>query len=112
MTRKETDMRRIILLGGLIAVGGLAAVVAQQQQQPRPPLPDAIKVKDNLWVITSSTPGPEFTGGNTGIFVTDSGVILVDTKLSGYGPTILEKAKKINDYPVTTCLKTNTTAVP
>ena len=101
-------MRRIILLTGLIAVGGLTAVVAQQQQQPRPPLPDAIKVKDNLWVITSSTPGPEFTGGNTGIFVTDSGVVLVDTKLSGYGPTILEKVKKITDKPVTTIINTHT----
>src|SRR5438445_11920109 len=108
MTRKETDMRRIILLGGLIAVGGLTAVVAQQQQQPRRPMPDAIKVKDNLWVITSSTPGPESTGANTGIFVTDSGVILVDTKLSGYGPTILEKVKKITDKPVTAIINTHT----
>src|SRR5262249_59483421 len=102
------QMKRILVLGALIAVGALSAVIAAQQNQARPPLPDAQKVKDNLWVITSSTPGPEFTGGNTGIFVTDTGVVVVDTKLSGYGPTILEKIKKITDKPVTTIINTHT----
>jgi cyclase len=86
----------------------LASAIAAQQQQPRPPLPDLTKVKDNLYVITSSTPGPEFTGGNTGVFVTDSGVIVVDTKLAGYGPTILEKIRKVTNKPVTTIINTHT----
>jgi glyoxylase-like metal-dependent hydrolase (beta-lactamase superfamily II) len=101
-------MKRVTVLGALLAAGGLSAVIAAQQQQPRPPLPDLTKVKDNLYVITSSTPGPEFTGGNTGVFVTDSGVIVVDTKLSGYGPTILEKIKKVTDKPVTMIINTHT----
>src|SRR6202163_4530255 len=101
-------MKRVTILGAFLVVGGLAGAIAAQQQQPRPPLPDLTKVKDSLYVITSSTPGPEFTGGNTGVFVTDSGVIVVDTKLSGYGPTILEKIKKVTDKPVITIINTHT----
>jgi cyclase len=101
-------MKRATILGALLVVGGLSAAIAAQQQQPRPPLPDLIKVKDNLYLITSSSPGPEFTGGNTGVFVTDSGVIVVDTKLSGYGPAILEKIRKVTDKPVTMIINTHT----
>jgi cyclase len=101
-------MKRATVLGALLVAGGLSAAIAAQQQQARPPLPDLTKVKDNLYVITSSSPGPEFTGGNTGVFVTDAGVIVIDTKLSGYGPTILEKIKKVTDKPVTMIINTHT----
>ena len=101
-------MKRITVLGALLVIGGVSAAIVAQQQPPRPPLPDLTKVKDNLYVITSSTPGPEFTGGNTGVFVTESGVVVVDTKLSGYGPTILERIKKVSDKPVTMIINTHT----
>jgi len=101
-------MQRFTMLGALIAVGALSSGIAAQPQQARPSLPDLQKVKDNLYVITSSTPGPEFTGGNTGVLVTDSGVVVVDTKLSGYGPSILEKIKKVTDKPVTMIINTHT----
>ena len=100
-------MNRATVLSTLVAAAALSAAIGAQQQ-PRPTLPDAQKVKDNLWVIAQSTPGPDFTGGNTGIFVTDAGVVVVDTKLSGYGPSILEKIKKITDKPVTTIINTHT----
>jgi glyoxylase-like metal-dependent hydrolase (beta-lactamase superfamily II) len=89
-----------------LAVGGIA--VLAQQQQARPPLPDLVKVKDNLYVILSSTPGPEFTGGNVGVFVGATGVVVVDTKLSSYGPTIIEKIKRVTDKPITTIINTHT----
>src|ERR1700687_945374 len=101
-------MKRVTILGAVVVTGALASAIAAQQQQARPPLPNLTKVKDNLYVITSSTPGPEFTGGNTGVFVTDGGVIVVDTKLSGYGPTILEKIKKVTSKPVTMIINTHT----
>ena len=101
-------MKRITVLGALLVIGGLSAAIVAQQQPPRPPLPDLTKVKDNLYVIASSALGPEFTGGNTGVFVTESGVIVVDTKLSGYGPTILERIKKVTSKPVTTIINTHT----
>src|ERR1051325_3241240 len=99
-------MKRIIVLSGLIAAGGLS--VFAQQNQARPPLPDLVKVKGNLYVIMSSTPGPEFTGGNTGVLVGSKGVTVVDTKLSGYGPTIIEKIKKVTDKPITMIINTHT----
>jgi hypothetical protein len=47
-------MTRATVLGALLVVGGLSAAIAAQQQQPRPPLPDLMKVKDNL---TTKYPG-------------------------------------------------------
>ena len=68
------------------------------------------KVKDNLYVITGSSPTPRetFSGGNTGVFVTDAGVVVVDTKLAGWGPTILERIRTVTDKPVTTIINTHT----
>lgn len=100
-------MTRYKVLGAVLAVGGLSVAIAAQQQA-RPVLPEPTKVKDNLYVITSSTPGPEFTGGNTGVLVTDTGVVVVDTKLAGYGPSILEQIRKVTDKPVTMIINTHT----
>ncbi len=101
-------MTRSIVLATLVAFGGLTVGIAQEFRPVRPPLPDAVKIKDNLYVIGASTPGNDFTGGNTVILVTDSGVVLVDTKLSGYGAVILQKVKKVTDKPVTTIINTHT----
>ena len=82
-------MRRGVVLSALIAVGALSAGLTGQQQ--RATLPDLQKVKDNLYIIGASNPGAGFTGGNVSVLVTDNGVIVVDTKLAGYGPDILAK---------------------
>jgi glyoxylase-like metal-dependent hydrolase (beta-lactamase superfamily II) len=66
------------------------------------------KVKDNLYIITGSSDLSAFSGGNTAVFVTDSGVVLVDTKLPGWGPTILERVKTVTNKPVTTIINTHT----
>ena len=99
-------MTRAIALGGLLAIGAVS--LAAQQNQARPPLPDLVQVKDNLYVIGSSTPGDEFTGGNVGVLVGASGVTVVDTKLSNYGPSIIEKIKKVTNKPITTIINTHT----
>jgi glyoxylase-like metal-dependent hydrolase (beta-lactamase superfamily II) len=102
-------MKRGILLGALITVASLSMAVAAYQQPPqRPALSDLQKVKDNLYIIEASTPGPNFTGGNTGVFVTGTGVVVVDTKLAGYGPGILAKIRAVTDKPVTTIINTHT----
>jgi glyoxylase-like metal-dependent hydrolase (beta-lactamase superfamily II) len=108
-------MRRGLVLGTLIGVGALSLVVSGQGQGPSP---DAIKamqiekVKDNLYVITGS--GAEnqaiFSGGNVAVFLTDAGVTLVDTKLPGFGPAILERIKTVTDKPVTRIINTHTHA--
>ncbi|MEQ1911813.1 MAG: MBL fold metallo-hydrolase [Vicinamibacterales bacterium] len=99
-------MRRGVVLGALIAVGALSVGLAGQQQ--RAALPDLQKVKDNLYMIGASVPGAGFTGGNVSVLVTDNGVIVVDTKLAGYGPDILTKIKAVTTKPVTTIINTHT----
>jgi cyclase len=102
-------MTRSIVLGSVLAVGILSmAVAAAPQGQPKVPLPELTRVKDNLYVIGSSAVGDSFTGGNTGVFIMDTGVAVVDTKLAGYGPSILEQIRKVTPKPVTTIINTHT----
>ncbi|HEY7191483.1 MAG TPA: MBL fold metallo-hydrolase [Vicinamibacterales bacterium] len=108
-------MRRGIVLGTLIAVGVLVVAVAGQAP-PAGPTPAALaatkieKVKDNLHVITGSGVEDQnaFSGGNTAVFITDSGVTLVDTKLPGWGPTIIERVKTVTNKPITRIINTHT----
>ena len=47
-------------------------------------------------------------GGNTAVFVTDNGVVVVDTKNPGWGQPILDKIKELTPKPVTTIINTHT----
>ena len=101
-------MGRGIVLGALVAVGALSVGLTGQQQ--RATLPDLQKVKDNLYIIGASSPvdRTQFTGGNVSVLVTDGGVVVVDTKLAGYGPDILAKIRAVTSKPVTTIINTHT----
>ncbi|HKF68633.1 MAG TPA: MBL fold metallo-hydrolase, partial [Vicinamibacterales bacterium] len=106
-------MRRAILLGALIAIGGLSLAVSGQAPGPSDKSIAATKiekVKDNLYVITGS--GAEdtsaFSGGNVAVFITDSGVTIVDAKLPGFGPTIVERVKSVTNKPITRIINTHT----
>jgi glyoxylase-like metal-dependent hydrolase (beta-lactamase superfamily II) len=102
-------------LGLIVALGGLSMASAASQA-PAGPSAAALaattieKVKDNLYMITGSAPMPRdtFSGGNTGVFVTDKGVVVVDTKLAGWGQTILDRIRTVTDKPVTTIINTHT----
>ena len=98
-------MKRVTVLGVLVAVGGLTiAVNAAQQKTPPQPSADNItveKVKDNLFVLRGG-------GGNTAAFVTAKGVTLVDTKNPGWGQPLLDKVKSLTDKPVTMVINTHT----
>jgi cyclase len=93
-------MRRRLLPA--IVVAGLAvAGAAAQPQRPRIPPTGAIKrVRDNLYVI----PG---AGGNTTVFVTQGGVVLVDTKLPNNGEPILNQVRTVTDKPVSMIINTH-----
>src|SRR5215471_14355113 len=95
-------MKRLAVLLGLLTVGAVSMVFARQQQpQQKPPALELQKVKDNLYVITDG-------GGNTAAFITDKGVVVVDTKVPGMGPAILEKVKSVTDKPVMMVINTHT----
>ena len=85
---------------------GLGAVyqVAPGAQQETPKVINVVKLKDNFYVL-------EGGGGNTEVFITqDHGVVVVDTKLPGWGPLLVEKIKTLTDKPVTTIINTHTHA--
>ena len=95
-------MKRLAVLVLLLTVGGVSMIFARQQQQASPQVSlELKKVKDNLYVIIGG-------GGNTAVLVTDKGVVVVDTKLPGMGPGILEKVKSITDKPVMMVINTHT----
>jgi len=109
-------MRRELVLGILISMLALSIVVIGAQAPPAGPTPEAIaatkieKVKDNLYIITGSgADAPAaFSGGNTAVFITDAGVVLVDTKLPGWGQVILDRVKTVTSKPVVTVINTHT----
>src|SRR5438874_4706240 len=110
-------MTRETLITGLVAVGALSIAAAGHQPPAQPPLPAAAlaatqieKVKDNLYMITGADPTNRdaFSGGNTGVFITDAGVVVVDTKLAGWGQVLLDKIKTVTDKPVIRIINTHT----
>jgi glyoxylase-like metal-dependent hydrolase (beta-lactamase superfamily II) len=101
--------RRLATLTGLVVAGTLSIAVVEGQR-------DAAalhieKVKDNLYVITGgrgSGNASNTVSGNTTVFVTEPGVVLVDTKLPGFGAGILEQVRSVTNKPVTTIINTHT----
>jgi len=109
-----------VVLTGVIATAA-ASLVAQQApagQAPAgappaggqgrgggrgaPQVPGPIeKVADNLYMI----PG---AGGNSGVFITAKGVVLVDTKNPNNGQLILDQIKTVTDKPITHIINTHT----
>ena len=89
------------LLAAVVVVGLAVAGVAAQAQRPRiPPTGTIQKVRDTLYVI----PG---AGGNTTVFVTRTGVVLVDTKLANNGEAIMNQVRTVSDRPVSMIINTH-----
>jgi len=97
-------MRRAVLLGILLTAGAIG-IAAQQPpaggQAEQPQNATIEKLKDNLFVIKGG-------GGNTAAFVTSTGVVIVDTKLAGWGQRIMDQIRSVTDKPVTTIINTHT----
>ena len=108
--------KRTTVLAAIVVFGTLSIVVSARQAMPKGPTAAALKattiekVKDNLYVITGSSISnmDAFSGGNTAVLVTDNGVVLVDTKLPGWGQPILDRIKTVTDKPITTIINTHT----
>src|SRR5262245_20126487 len=96
-------MNRVLVFGALVVmVALLAAFGARGGLQTNSPAAIQVdKIRDNLYVLRGG-------GGNTAAFITADGVVLVDTKLPGWGKPILDKLKEITDKPVTTIINTHT----
>jgi cyclase len=94
------NMGRGSILSAVVGIGALvmatAPLTARQQNEAK-----LEKVKDNLYVIIGG-------GGNTAAFVTAGGVVVVDTKLAGWGQAILDQIKTVTPKPVTMIINTHT----
>ncbi len=94
---------RVAVLSMVVAAGAAAMAHVSAQQDPTT-LARTVqleKVKDNLYVLKGG-------GGNTAAFVTAKGVVVVDTKLAGWGQPILDQIKTVTDKPVTMIINTHT----
>jgi cyclase len=105
-------MKRLFVLGVLICAGAVmitAGIVAQQTGQAGRggaaaslgPIGTIQRVTDRLYMI----PG---AGGNTAVFITGNGVVIVDTKLANNGQAILDQVKTVSNKPITLIINTHT----
>ena len=99
-------MSRCIVLGTVLMLGGLSVAVAARQQagtQPgqAPRVVQVDKVRDNLFVMKGG-------GGNSSVFVTAEGVVVVDTKNPGWGQPLLDGIKSVTNKPVIMIINTHT----
>lgn len=94
-------MRRVAVLGGLVAVGAMTLVgLAARQAPAEPKVVKVEKLRDNLFMLTGG-------GGNTAVFIRTDGVVVVDTKNPGWGQPILDAIRKLTPKPVTTIINTH-----
>ena len=93
---------RPAVLAFLVCVGGLSIGVSAVQQGRGTDAKTITlqKIKDNLYLATGG-------GGNSAVFVTDLGVVIVDTKLPEWGQPLLAKIKTITDKPIATIINTH-----
>jgi cyclase len=95
-------MKRGIVLGFLLAVGAMSMTAAAfQQAGSEQRIVEVEKLKDNLYMMRGG-------GGNSAVFITANGVVVVDTKNPGWGQPLLEKIKSVTNKPVTTIINTHT----
>ena len=92
-------MTRGIAFGVLLAVGALSMAVVAGQDEER--VVDVQQLEDNLYVLGGG-------GGNSAVFVTGDGVVLVDTKMPGWGQPLIDKIAELTSNPVTTIINTHT----
>jgi len=97
-------MRRPIVLGVLLAAGSVSIGIAAMPQAPvgqEARVVDIDKLRDNLYVMKGG-------GGNSSVFITQTGVVVVDTKNPGWGKPLLDAIRKVTDRPVTMIVNTHT----
>ena len=93
-------MTRGMVLGALLMVGALSLGVTASQQDEEIVV-EVEQLEDNLFVLRGG-------GGNSAAFVTSDGVVLVDTKVPGWGQPLIDKIAELTSNPVTTIINTHT----
>jgi glyoxylase-like metal-dependent hydrolase (beta-lactamase superfamily II) len=100
-------MKRVGILAAIVVTGvAVTGVAAQRGGGGRGggvpnPIQPIEKVKENLYVIHGGT------AGNTTVFLTQAGVVLVDTKVANSGEAIMNQVKTVTDKPVSMIINTH-----
>lgn len=92
---------RMWTLAALAAAGLGTISVAAFQAPAAPRVVEVEKLKDTLYLLKGG-------GGNTALFLTASGAVVVDTKLPGWGQPLLDAIRKVTDKPITMVINTHT----
>lgn len=102
-------MNRLILASVLVMAALASSAILDAQRDPT--TIDIQKVASNLYVVTGGRgtgSSSNTVSGCTTVFITNAGVVLVDTKLPGFAGAILDKVKSVTTRPVTTIINTHT----
>ena len=90
--------RLTVLFAAILFSAGVWIVRAQNPQTPPPSKLE--KIKDDLYVILGE-------GGNVTVYLTDEGVILVDSKFDRNYDDIVAKVKSLTDKPIKYVINTH-----
>ena len=98
-------MRRFAGPGALVVVAALSVTTAGaqgQEEEPKIVRIDTLNVRDTLYHLSGG-------GGNTLALIDEinGGVVLIDTKLPGWGQPVLDAIGAVTDLPVTTIINTH-----
>ena len=85
-------MKRSIVLALLIGIGAVSLAVVAAQDGPM--VIEVEQLEDNLYVLRG-----QGGGGNTAVFVTTDGVVVVDSKNPGWGDPLLRADPRADEQP-------------
>ena len=88
------------ILSAVVGIGALVMAVA--------PLTARSKMSRSSRRSRTTSTSSSGGGGNTAAFITADGVVVVDTKLAGWGQAILDQIKTVTPKPVTMIINTHT----
>jgi glyoxylase-like metal-dependent hydrolase (beta-lactamase superfamily II) len=94
--RKSFVIRSASLL--LLCAGGWMAYT----QAPQPSKLDVVKIKNDLYAIHN-----DYVPGNTTVFITNEGVILVDDKFPQDANNVVAEVKKLTNQPIKYVINTH-----
>lgn len=98
-----SKLRLFPVFATLFIVGAVAQAQAGPGRPAPGPPPSLIKVKDDLYILqngNSNMADLVTYGGNATFYLTDAGVILVDSKSDGEHDDLLAKLKTLTDKPI------------
>ncbi len=93
---------RFSVLPAILSILSASAFAQQAPPAPGPP-PNLVKVKDDLFIVQNqaNTMGDLIAyGGNATAYVTDAGIILIDSKSDREHDDLIAKLKTVTDKPI------------